>query len=67
MLCYKSVAQKRPQAIVKLSCVCMQVQHARGIHACMQGAPKFDFLKLKEVAAHEKLWTELFAPIRIFE
>lgn len=33
----------------------------------MMGSPKFDFLKLKEVAAHEERWQNVFTPMRLFE
>ena len=45
----------------------MQVQQSRSVNAYTKGAPKFDFFRMKEMAAHELRWKELFTPLRIFE
>lgn len=46
----------------------MQVQHARALAGAVSiRAPRFDYSRVKEVAAHEEKWKELFGPFCVFE
>lgn len=43
----------------------MQVQHSRSMNSYILGAPKFDFVRMMAVAAHDRRWKDIFAPLAI--
>ena len=45
----------------------MQVQHARALSGTVIfGAPRFEYIKVNEFAAHEERWRQVLAPFRLF-